>query len=587
MHTSTLAPRMVLVVTITVLACFVINVVQLVVVQGDVGRVVLAVFLSLGVIALHVGILGNPTVPASSLHARTAAIGMAVLCILGIIIFGDPWSAMTVMLTATIFVVLPWWVGVLSIPAITTAITIMTPDGSALFLYLLVFHTFFGVGFYLLGRLREAVVELDSARDELQGAALQHERLRLAQDLHDLFGLTLSAIVLKAELAKRLLGKQPERAGGELRELGGLADHTLNDLSAVTSGAVRPELDDELKTAAAVLEDAGATLNVHGDHGSLPPAVADTFALVVREAVANILRHSEATVVDIRWGRDHSGTTLIIGNDGVTASESRPDGQGHRNLLARVQERGGSLTVVGAGDHFDLVTRLPHRDTPTALGGAPRWRFLAAFAAVFTAEAALTISLIAALPHSPWMLVAAGAATVIATGLLARELTTGRDRRGRRGAVVFAAILGLTFAPILLLGDPFLGAPGVAAAAALTLLPPRIRIAAFGLILVAMPILHLAMGSIPFYAVWSAEVVIDHGLVLFAILQLSSMLRQLEATRVQLAELAVDQARLRFESELDAVLRPGLAEISAKAALANKGVHADADGAARTVDALV
>lgn len=579
-----LAPRMVLFVTVLVFACFILNVAQHVALEGDPGRLALALLLAGATVALHLGVLGNPSVSGSSTRARLAAAAIAVLSAIGLAMF-PPWGAMAAVLVAAAFVVLPWMFAVLSIVAVAGIITALTTQDPLTFWYNLAFQTLFGLGFFVLARLRTAVVELDVTRDALQNAAAQQERLRLAQDLHDLLGLTLSAITLKAELAKRLIAGHPDRARRELDELRDIARRSRGDLAAIPSGAAQPELDEELRSASAVLADAGVTLTITGERGPLSAAAANTFALIVREATANVLRHSSATTVAFRWRREARSLALEIVNDGVPAAALGTNGQGHRNLRARVQAVGGRFEAVPHGPTFRVTTTLPLRAAQAARSvvGA---RSTLIVVAVFGAEALHAVFLIAARPHPVWMLAVAAGAAVLATGILARELAAPGRPFGWDRVVTFAAIVALVFGPMVLLADPFAGPPGVAAAAALMLLPRRFGLAGFLAIAIAMPIFHLLIGSGPFYAVWSVEVVIDHGLVLFAILQLSRTVRELRATRAQLEAVAIDETRLRFERELDALLRPGLDDIDRRASSALDRAD-DSARAVSTIDGLI
>jgi signal transduction histidine kinase len=555
---------MVLLVTVLVFAGFTTNVVQHVATEGDPARLALALALCGGIVALHIGVLGNPAIPSSSLQARLAAAALVLLCALGLAIFGDPWDSMTAVATAAVFVVAPWMFGVLSIVATAGVIAWLSPESPWMFSYVLTFQTLFGVGFFVLARLRGVVMELDATRDALANVATQHERLRLAQDLHDLLGLTLSAITLKAELAKRLITMQPERARRELGELRDIARRSKGDLTAIPTGTAQPELDEELRSAAAVLADGQIELRIVGSPGPLSLASANALALVIREAIANVLRHSAATSATLRWRHDSSTVTLDVLNDGVSGTRDRLGGQGHRNLAARVCALGGSMETAQRDGTFRLTTTLPVRAARRGWWSAVDSRSGLIAAAVFAAEVMNLVRIIVDRPQPAWALVLSTIAAVIATGLLALELVIPRRTAARRFAV-FTVIAVLVFAPMLLLADPFVGPAGVVAAAALFLLPRRVGIPAFVAIAIAMPVMHVVLGSDPFYVIWSVEVVIDHGLVLFAILQLSRTVAELRETRARLEEAAVDDTRLGFERDLDAALRPGLERIERQA----------------------
>jgi signal transduction histidine kinase len=277
--------------------------------------------------------------------------------------------------------------------------------------------------------------------------------------------------------------------------------------------------------------------------------------------------------------------TLDVLNDGVEAHANQRGGQGHRNLAARVRALGGTLETARDGETFRLTAVLPVRAARRGWWSAVDTRLGLLAAAVFAAEVVNVLFIIVERPHPGWTLVLSVVTAALATGILALELVIPQRSDARRFAA-FAVIAVLVFAPMLLLADPFVGPPGVVAAAALTLLPRRAGIAAFVAVAIAMPVMHAVLGSDLFYVIWSVEVVIDHGLVLFAILQLSRTAAELRVTRARLEEGAVDDTRLGFERDLDAALRPGLARIEHRADEAADHLG-DPTGSAAAIDELI
>ena len=116
-----------------------------------------------------------------------------------------------------------------------------------------------GLGLDIVGlaRLARALSELHAARRELAHLAVIEERLRLARDLHDLLGHTLSLITLKSELAGRLVESAPTRAAEEMREVERVARQTLREVREAVAGYRQPQLASELDGARQLLEAAG------------------------------------------------------------------------------------------------------------------------------------------------------------------------------------------------------------------------------------------------------------------------------------------------------------------------------------------
>jgi two-component system sensor histidine kinase DesK len=122
-----------------------------------------------------------------------------------------------------------------------------------------------GLVVYGLSRMAEVAVELEEARRKLARMAVVRERLRVAQDTHDLLGLGLSAVALKSDLAARLIGRDDARARRELDALLRLAAQSRADIRAVTTGEHGLSLRTELDAAGEVLASAGITTEVRAE----------------------------------------------------------------------------------------------------------------------------------------------------------------------------------------------------------------------------------------------------------------------------------------------------------------------------------
>jgi signal transduction histidine kinase len=213
---------------------------------------------------------------------------------------------------------------------------------------------------YGLTWMARSVRRLRALRQRLAAAALARTRLRLAQDLHDLLGLSLSAITLKSELASRLLDRDPVRARVVLTELLEISRQALADVRSVAAGRHEMSVDEECRTAEALLSTAGLDVRMDVGHDGLPPEVGTVLAIVVREGVTNVLRHSKGERCEIVLRADEDGVRLRIVNDGVIEpiepSEGDRWGSGIRNMSERVTALGGSLTAGADGDGRFLVS---------------------------------------------------------------------------------------------------------------------------------------------------------------------------------------------------------------------------------------
>lgn len=214
---------------------------------------------------------------------------------------------------------------------------------------------------YGLTWMARTVRQLQAVRLELAQAAVAQERLRFAQDAHDLLGLSLSAITLKCDLACRLLLRDPARAGTVLAEVLEITRHALAEVRSVASGYHELSLEEECRTAASLLTTAGLDVRMDLDDGDLLPEVSTVLATVLREGVTNVLRHSKGERCEITIRNDEGGVRLRIVNDGVTEpAEGVHWGSGIRNLSGRVAALGGALTAEFRNDaRFELCARIP------------------------------------------------------------------------------------------------------------------------------------------------------------------------------------------------------------------------------------
>jgi two-component system, NarL family, sensor histidine kinase DesK len=186
--------------------------------------------------------------------------------------------------------------------------------------------------------------ELEAAREELARLAVSEERLRIARDLHDLLGHTLSVVALKSELAARLVDRDPARARGELEEVQEVTRHALAEVREAVHGYRRLALADAVDGARTALTAAGIDCRVEGRAGTLPDEVEDVLAWAVREATTNVVRHSDARTCSIRLQSTDGGVELEVADDG-SARSTGEGGTGLRGVAERAEKLRGTLEV--------------------------------------------------------------------------------------------------------------------------------------------------------------------------------------------------------------------------------------------------
>ncbi len=215
---------------------------------------------------------------------------------------------------------------------------------------------------WLLGLLWAA----EAGRDAEAGLAVAQERLRVSRELHDVLGDRLGIIALKAELAADLAATDPARAAAESAEVRAIAAATLAEARRAVHGETVADLPTQVASAELVLRSAGIQVTVDMDARRVPAAVSRLLAVVVREAVTNILRHSDARRVSIVFPGTGPSPTLVIVNDGATGARpgsavaAPSSGTGLASLAARCAADGARLVAGPADDgRFEVRVELP------------------------------------------------------------------------------------------------------------------------------------------------------------------------------------------------------------------------------------
>ena len=180
-------------------------------------------------------------------------------------------------------------------------------------------------------------------RDERARLAVAEERARIARDLHDLLGHTLSLIAVKTELAARLIGSDPGRAETELVDVQNVTREALAEVREAVHGYRQEALSDALASARAALAAAGIDCRVDGDVTSLPVRVERVLGLAVREAATNIVRHSGARSCVIRLHQGRGDVALEVVDDGAAVPGEGNGGMGLAGLAERARDLDGTF----------------------------------------------------------------------------------------------------------------------------------------------------------------------------------------------------------------------------------------------------
>ncbi|MHB1839657.1 MAG: sensor histidine kinase [Acidobacteriaceae bacterium] len=238
----------------------------------------------------------------------------------------------------------------LAIIAEGACFTLATPNGHfhvgwpntffAIFLVVVI-----GGGNIYSAEQRRAGIKLRAALEENVTLAAVAERERIARDLHDVLGHTLSVIVLKAELAGRLISLDPIRAAAEMADVERTSRAALAEIREAIGGYRSRGLAAEIDAARRTLDAAGVTLVTESkpDRESVSPNEETALALALREAVTNIVRHARATTCRLCFVSEAGQRRLVVEDDGQ--NDAVREGNGLRGMRERIESLGGHFSL--------------------------------------------------------------------------------------------------------------------------------------------------------------------------------------------------------------------------------------------------
>jgi two-component system sensor histidine kinase DesK len=227
-----------------------------------------------------------------------------------------------------------------------------------------------GAGNMMAAQRMRAGMKLGRAYEEMAHLAKVAERERIARDLHDVLGHTLSVVVLKSELAGKLMERDPERARREIGEVEMIARKALTEVREAISGYRSEGFSAEIEHARKTLDAAGVRLETEVTPPQLAPAAETVLSLILREAVTNIVRHAHANHCRLALQTNGTATVLRIEDDG--RGGIRQQGNGLRGMRERVESLGGRFQIDSDGGTriFIEIPSSPAPEAPIAVSTA-------------------------------------------------------------------------------------------------------------------------------------------------------------------------------------------------------------------------
>jgi two-component system sensor histidine kinase DesK len=221
----------------------------------------------------------------------------------------------------------------------------------------LFFGTMVGFGAGWQSEVEAKNQQLEAAQGEVRAMAESAERERIARDLHDLLGHTLTLVAVKADLAARLVARDADAARKEMEEVAQAARDALGEVRAAVSGMRGAAFGVELERARRMLLAAEVEAEIAGATSLNDPSREAVLAMALREAVTNVIRHAHAHSCSIRLEATPSAYRLYVEDDGRGGELC--EGSGLTGMRARLAAAGGCLDIVSDGRGTRLTASLP------------------------------------------------------------------------------------------------------------------------------------------------------------------------------------------------------------------------------------
>ncbi|HDR7792670.1 TPA: sensor histidine kinase [Bacillus luti] len=180
--------------------------------------------------------------------------------------------------------------------------------------------------------------QLNEANEQIKDLVKREERQRIARDLHDTLGHTLSLITLKSQLVEKLIVKNPERASAEAKEITQTSRTALKQLRELISDMRMITVEEELEQIKAILQAANIELEIEQEASasSLSPIEQNILGMCLREAITNVVKHSKATRCTVAILESQGELILKVEDNGIGLADQNHDGNGIRGMKERI-----------------------------------------------------------------------------------------------------------------------------------------------------------------------------------------------------------------------------------------------------------
>ncbi|PFM50835.1 sensor histidine kinase [Bacillus cereus] len=203
--------------------------------------------------------------------------------------------------------------------------------------------------------------QLNEANEQIKDLVKREERQRIARDLHDTLGHTLSLITLKSQLVEKLIVKNPERASAEAKEITQTSRTALKQLRELISDMRMITVEEELEQIKAILQAANIGLEIKQETSasSLSPIEQNILGMCLREAVTNVVKHSKATKCTVSVLESQGELILKVEDNGIGLADQNHDGNGIRGMKERIALIDGFVELGTINPGTLLIVKVP------------------------------------------------------------------------------------------------------------------------------------------------------------------------------------------------------------------------------------
>ncbi|MFJ7724897.1 sensor histidine kinase [Neobacillus sp. NPDC097160] len=216
--------------------------------------------------------------------------------------------------------------------------TFFTPAELIFFVPFLIIMLMSPFGIRSMNRRMELEKELVRANQKIEELVKREERVRIARDLHDTLGHTLSLLTLKSQLVQRLTAVDPERARLEAKEMEVTSRAALKQVRELVTDMRAATITEELLQVQQLLRAAGITYQYDGDvdFSGISPFKQNIIGMCVREAATNVVKHSRATHCSISIKLLSEKMNIVVRDDGMGIRNNHAFGNGLRGMEERL-----------------------------------------------------------------------------------------------------------------------------------------------------------------------------------------------------------------------------------------------------------